>query len=295
VFKKIVVSSMGYPGVALAYWLRFLSPRVSIVTPSLSVLEDVTTPRRWGRSTPFYSRRYVEDVLGVKEGDSGDVYVEVTEPHVRLGGRTLPLYRASTFRALAEAKYVEISGPGAAQLSYYAGWAGEGGDVEARVFGETQYRITCGEREAIIRGGLFEENVEQAAAEAAMRILGLPPGPRLRLEIVERGEGVDFTLGSGDCEHSTRVASYGCGVRICVEDDAISRISGQACRVRAIEELLLVFLERNTSEWMPLLAAAWSPLFPERRRFAPLAGLWRKTIPKRLLQLGEGRGSCILV
>ncbi len=296
-FKKIVVSSMGYPGVALAYWLRLLSPRVSIVTPDLSVIEDTTSPRRWGHGIPFYSRRYVEDVLGVEEGEEGDVYVEIQEPLIEIEGVEMPLYRASTFKAMASSRPLSIRGPGAEQIEYYVNGENVGRDAasEAEIIGETSYRIACEDGEVVVSGGIFEENVEQAAAEAAMRILGLPSGSRVRFQVVERGGVVDFVIGVGGCEHSTRAVIGGCSVRICVEGDAVASVSGSRCCIDVLGDVLMMLLERHTADWMPLLAAAWSPLLDKKRRFAPLVGLWRKTLPRRILQLGEIEGLCVFI
>ncbi len=299
-FKKIAVSGGGYPALALAYWLRFMSPLVEIYVYEGGV-EGATSVRRWGYGLGLFGERYVHDVLGVEAGEppgGASVHVKVTEPSLIVGGERRPLFSRASLDSLLEVRCVEVRGPWARQLGAYVERKGgiAGGDecVEARIEGGTWYEASDGRRTVNVWGGVMDENVEQAAAEVAMRILGLPPGLRVDMKILNLEGGVDFEIGSPGGEHTAKVPMGDCHVRIGTSDGNVTSVSGSNCRMEALWRALTLLLGRDTADWMPLLAVVRSPLFAEYRLLRGLLGLWRKNLPRRVLQIGEGERLGIL-
>ncbi|GEM_PF-3207125 len=289
-FKKIAIHGSGYPALSLVYWLRRLTSRVEIFVEEGEWIHETFSLRGWPRGERPFSPMLLS--LSARrlprEGrSSGALAVEVITPRLSLDGEDYPLYSRRGLTLMERKGCKEVEGPGSEQLSKYLSRARRGEKMYKKcvVSGETLFKI---HRVGEIRvENPFDEEVEQAAAKAALEILGIPSGEPLGFKVIEDGSSYDFVIGHAEYERSTKVLLGKCHVRIGIVGEEVVHVSGKRCGRAAIINSIQLFMGKEASGWMPLLASSRSPLLREERLLRALLGLWRKSLPRRLLQIGE--------
>ncbi|RLE61561.1 MAG: hypothetical protein DRJ35_00130 [Thermoprotei archaeon] len=139
----------------------------------------------------------------------------------------------------------------------------------------------------------LDENIEQVAFSLVLDVLGIDHKKPLNVIVVERQENFLFLINREMIKNNVSTTKIGLGdknfVRVISDrnTNTIYTIYGRlkGAQLNVLESFISLFLSPNISENIPYIAVAKSPLLREMPVLQSNLYLWRKNLPRKLVQI----------